>query len=158
MHEALPCIILGVTILYFLSLYLFPSLGPHLKPASAENAAINKTKIDMAIVALLIPRMACRWENIGLQLRQEVLVRNLKIVLTYNAESFCTDVIVAAKEAGCLKTYGKLLHILETRSVGLPEVASDLRQIVVEVIRGQRPATASQELTASENWVSADTG
>ena len=154
MHEALPCIILGVTILYFLPLYLFPSLDPHLKSTSAENAAINKAKIDMAIVALLIPRMACRWENIGLQLRQEVLVRNLKLIPAYNAESFCTDVIVAAKEAGCLKTYGKLLHILETHSVGLPDVASDLRQYVMEEMRRQRTATDSQELTASGKPIS----
>lgn len=103
----------------------------------------------MAFVANFIPRMARRWEIIGLQLRQDVLVRNLKLVPTYNAESFCTDVIGAAMEAGCLRTYGKLLRILEKPSVRLAKVASDLREDLLEESRKKRTATDSQELSVS---------
>ena len=122
---------------------------------SVDSDVIVDKEIDLAIVARFIPRMACHWDNIGMQLRQHVLVRNLRRVPNYDIESFCSQVIEAAQESGCLQTYGTLLEILESSGVNQQKVATDLRKAVLREgekarKRGKQGTSApSQKLTAS---------
>ena len=95
--------------------------------------------------------MTCRWEIIGAQLHQSVLVRNLRCVPGYDVVRKCQQVIEAAMESGNLPNYGVLLKVLRSDGVDLAEVASKL-VVAVELSQrrsSQQNATAQPTMTAN---------
>ena len=125
-----------------LPLLLFPlsalsSLTPG--PANANYKDVAAKPLDLAIVTNFIPKMAHKWDVIGIKLRQGDMVKDLRF--SNDPRGNCTQVLQAAMESRCPPNYEKLFSILNSDGVGLPQVALELWQdvLVSESIPVQQP-------------------
>ena len=112
-------------------------------PANAEDVAAKP--VDFAIVSNFVPKMAHKWDMIGIQLHQFDLVNQLR--LSNNASGNCMQILQAAMDSGCLSNYETLLNILSSAGVGLSQVAADMLKAVVDAEKGrervQQPADSN---------------
>ena len=97
-------------------------------PANAEGVAAKP--VDFAIVSNFVPRMAHKWDMIGIQLHQDDLVNQLWH--SNNASGNCMQILQAAMGSGCLSNYETLVKILSSTGVGLSQVAADMLKEVVD--------------------------
>ena len=87
---------------------------------------VRTKTIDLVVVSNFIPKMGHPWDIIGIQLKQEDLVKDLGCIPNYNARRNCTQVLLAAMDSECPPNYGTLCDILRSNGVNLPRVATDL--------------------------------
>ena len=124
-----------------LLLYSLSALSS-LAPGSANAKDVTARPVDLASVTNFIPKMAHKWDIIGIQLCQGDLVKELRP--SNNPRGNCTRVLEAAMESGCLPNYETLLNILSSAGVGLSQVAAELLKYVVDSERDrelvQQPA------------------
>ena len=125
---------------------------------SKNDEGVEAEPVDLCLVDCFTHKMARKWEKIGIQLKQDALVANLRQP-NCNAESNCTQVIQAAKSSGDLSSYRKLLDILRSEGVGMSEVANELLQAVVTHRQERHPAadSNSQPLSAPSTDDTEDT-
>ena len=98
-----------------------------LVPANTEDVLTKS--VELVVVNRLVQKMAREWEGIGIELKQDDLVSNLR-QSNSNAASKCTQVIEAAIASGDLPNYRVLLDAL--RRYRLTQVATKLKNAVVE--------------------------
>ena len=144
---------------------LFSSLIP-LSPFSSlllgcdskNDEGVEAEPLDLSLVDRFTHKMARKWEKIGIQLKQDTLVANLRQP-NCDAESSCTRAIEAAKLNGDLTSYRKLLDILRSEGVGMSEIADVLLQAVVTNRQERQPAadSISHPLSASSTDDTEDT-
>ena len=107
-----------------------PSLPPCDEDVRAET-------IDLAVVSNFIPKMACRWDVIGIQLGQNDLVKALRRT-PYDAQGNLGRVLEAATDSERPPNYGTFFNILRSDGVDLPNVASELCKAVVHKRQSQQ--------------------
>ena len=119
------------------NLTFFLSSHSSLDNGSAIADCVKDKLIDLTVVSNFIPGMACQWEMIGIQLRQQELVQSLKQP-NLDAKSNLMQILQVAMESGGHPlTYGTLLAALRSRAVNLSQVATELRQAAVDSVREQ---------------------
>ena len=113
----------------FIHLSLYTSIFLARDPVLDEDVQVKP--VDLAVVSNFIPRMAHKWDIIGMQLHQSVLVNILAVHTNCDPLRFCGQILEAAIESGCLPNYGTLLHCLKSDGVYLLQVAADLLKAIV---------------------------
>ena len=108
------------------SLSALSSLAPG--PANAKDVAARP--VDFGIVTNFIPKMAHKWDIIGIQFCQGDLVKVLRH--SNDLSENCTRVLEAAMGSGYLSNFETLVKILSSAGVGLSQVAADMLEAVVD--------------------------
>ena len=116
--------------LYIHPSFLYTSIFLARDPVSDED--VQAKPVDLAVVSNFIPRMAPKWDIIGMQLHQSVLVNILAVHTNCDPVRFCGQILNAAIESGCLPNYKTLLSCLKSDGVDLAQVTVDLLQNVVD--------------------------
>ena len=114
----------------FIPLSLYTSIFLACDPVLDED--VQAKPVDLAVVSNFIPRMAPKWDIIGMQLHQSVLVNILAVHTNCDPTRFCGQILNAAIESGCLPNYKTLLSCLKSDGVDLAQVAVDLSKVVVD--------------------------
>ena len=118
-----------------------------LAPGSANAKDVAARPVDFGIVTNFIPKMAPKWDVIGIQLGQADLVRELRHSNDLSVN--CTRVLEAAMGSECLPNYKTLVKILNSAGVGLSQVATDMLKAVVDAEKDrelvQHPADSDSQ-------------
>ena len=107
---------------------------------------VTTKPVDLAIVTNFIPKMAQCWDTIGIQLKQQDLVKELR--RSPDARTNCMQVFEAAIASECPLNYGTLFDILRSNGVCLPHIVPELKLAVVR----QSQREAEHLLTAVSDY------